>query len=289
MTKLDGLVDLLSKAGVWWTVFQNSRVQDVISKYWLKNRSGMIKSVDIDRRRKSIKYGINEICCGTSSPTPHNCLGVGVLCGQAEALFGGFWDGKLSKCGHRGDSNCEFEIYLKGDEDKPVIQPLPKEEYSKVIDNLVNSAVIRECSYPRKRLGDSFHIGILQCINFLLVSLSPGHSILSKYSGRIIGERITGKAEIEDLAEVLSYLKELFLYWKVGILKNRTEKGRIVIGMDESVFASGVSNINMKLCIFLAGIIEGALTQATGERWNVDETKCIADGDGCCEFRCKVS
>lgn len=57
--------------------------------------------------------------------------------------------------------------------------------------------------------------------------------------------------------------------------------------MDESVYASGVSNIGMKLDVFLAGIIEGALNQASGEKWRVDETKCLANGDDCCEFSCK--
>lgn len=57
--------------------------------------------------------------------------------------------------------------------------------------------------------------------------------------------------------------------------------------MDESVYSSGVNNIGMKLDVFLAGIIEGTLDQATGNKWRVDETKCLANGDDHREFVCR--
>jgi len=287
MAKMDKVVDMLNKTGVWWTVFQKGNIQNLIKEGWLKNKTGMINSIDIGKKKKTIRYDVNEIACGVNSPTPHHCMGIGLMCGQAEALFGGFWDGKLSKCEHRGDCKCEFEISLRKDENKPEIQPLPKEEYNQLIDNIINSAVDSECTYPRKNLGDSFHIGVVQCLNFLLVSLSPGHSILSKHSGRIIGERVIEKTKIEDSDKALSCLEDLLLYWKAGVLTNKPKGDDFIIQMDESAFASGVSNIGMKLDTFLAGIIEGALNQATDEKWQVEETKCIADGDSHCEFRCK--
>ena len=284
IAKLERVVGMLNKTGVWWTVFQKGKVQNIINKVWSKNRFGRMNSIDIEKEKKNIRYDVNEIACGVNSPTPHHCMGVGLLCGQAEALFGGFWDGKLSKCEHRGDCKCEFEIHLREDDKKPEIQPLPKEEYSQLIDNLVNSTVNRKCTYPRETLGDSFHLGILQCLNFLLISLSPGHSILSKHSGRIIGERIIEKTKIEDSDKALSCLEDLLLYWKAGVITNKPKGDSFIIRMEESAFASGVSDINMKLDVFLAGLIEGTLNQATGEKWNVDETKCLANGDDCCEF-----
>ncbi len=287
MTKLGKVVDILNKTGMWWTVFQKGNIQDVIRKVWLKNRIGIINSIEIDEKKGIMRYSTQELSCGTSSPTHHHCLAIGLICGQVEALFGGFWDGKLSKCEHRGDCSCEFELNLRGDENKTEIQSLPKEEYGKVIDNLVNSTINKECTYPRKTLGGSFHIGILQCLNFLLVSLSPGHSILSRHSGRIIGERIMREASIEELDGTLLYLNEIFQHWRAGILKNDITDDGANIKIYESVFSSGVSNINMKLDTFLAGIIEGSLNQATGEKWNVDETKCMTEDYDYCEFRCR--
>jgi predicted hydrocarbon binding protein len=57
--------------------------------------------------------------------------------------------------------------------------------------------------------------------------------------------------------------------------------------MDESIYSSGVNNIDMKLDTYLAGILEGALKQSTGERWQVNETKCQANGNENCEFACR--
>ncbi|MFH1836163.1 MAG: 4-vinyl reductase [Methanobacteriota archaeon] len=37
----------------------------------------------------------------------------------------------------------------------------------------------------------------------------------------------------------------------------------------------------------LAGIIKGMLKQATGEKWQVEEAKCLANGDEYCEFACR--
>jgi len=117
--------------------------------------------------------------------------------------------------------------------------------------------------------------------------LFQNHLIPSKYAGRVIGEEIIRTSGIEGLDKVLSYLEDIFSYWKVGILKSVISSDEVIITMDESAFAYGVNNIHMKLCIFLAGIIKGALNGATTKKWDVTETKCIANGDSHCEFRCK--
>jgi predicted hydrocarbon binding protein len=58
--------------------------------------------------------------------------------------------------------------------------------------------------------------------------------------------------------------------------------------MYESVYSSSVQNIHLKLDAYIAGIIEGTLKKATNQKWQVDETKCIANGDDYCEFNCKL-
>jgi predicted hydrocarbon binding protein len=54
------------------------------------------------------------------------------------------------------------------------------------------------------------------------------------------------------------------------------------------MYSSGVENIQKKLDTFIAGIIEGTIKQATGEKWTVEETKCLANGDKYCEFKCEL-
>ena len=137
-------------------------------------------------------------------------------------------------------------------------------------------------------LGDYAHIAVDQALNYILLSTSPGHNILSKHSCVLCGERIADKAGLEGHDAAFTYARDLFSYLKTGILHEPEDQGdRILLRMDESVYASGVSNIHMKLDVFLAGIIEGMLNPATGEKWRVDETKCLANGDEYCEFTCK--
>lgn len=139
-----------------------------------------------------------------------------------------------------------------------------------------------------EELGDFFYIIVDQVLNYYLVSLSPGHKIMSKYTGRICGERIAEEADIHGIKDSLTYLSDLFLYLKAGILKPEQASDRIVIKMQESVYASGVDNLSMELYTFLEGIIEGILNVATGEKWDVSERKCIASGFSECEFHCKT-
>ena len=93
--------------------------------------------------------------------------------------------------------------------------------------------------------------------------------------GIVSGSKIAKKAGINGHENALRYLEDLFLYLKAGIITWIKDTNRIVIRMRESVYASGVENINMELCEFLCGIIEGVLNEATNERWDVIERKCM--------------
>ena len=103
------------------------------------------------------------------------------------------------------------------------------------------------------------------------------------------GEKLAKCAGIGSVDEAITFARGIFKQEKAGILHKPKEKGEnIILSMDESVYASGVNNIHMKLCMFLAGIIEGILRQSTSGNWVVDETKCKANGDEQCEFTCRV-
>ena len=75
---------------------------------------------------------------------------------------------------------------------------------------------------------------------------------------------------------------------RVGLLTAEYKPEAIIVKMEESLYSAGVKNIGMKLDTHISGIIEGALKQSTGQNWSVDETRCIANGDEYCEFRCKI-
>jgi len=286
--KLGKFVNVLNKTGLFWRIFQSKSVQKVHRDGWRGHKAADVRTTKVDKRGKRVKYVIKEgYTSSVNAPKPF-CFGiVGVLCGHAEALFDGFWDGFETKCQCVGDPYCEVEIYLHESEEEPRIHMFSRDESNSILDGIIADTVNRDIIH-RKEFGDFVHISTDQCINYLLLSLSPGHAILSKYAGKICGERIAKKAEIQGLENALGYLEGLFLYLKAGILRSGIKPDRVIVKMRESVYASGVNNIHMNLCIFLAGIIEGALNEATEKKWDVNEMKCIASGFSECEFWCKA-
>ncbi|MBN2013720.1 MAG: hypothetical protein JW778_00930 [Candidatus Altiarchaeota archaeon] len=287
--RLEKLVNALSKTALFWEIFQNSKVQAAQKRGWRAVGAAVIDLTEIDKEKRMLKYvmdySVESIFHNTSKPTCF--LACGILCGNVESLFGDFCDGIETKCRSTGDLQCEIEAYLHEREEKPKIIPLTRDEADTLLNELIGY-VINKRILDRKELGDSVHIISPQCQNYLLLSISPGHAVLSRYAGRVCGERIARESELQGLENALEYLEDLFLHLKAGILQCEKRQDRLIIRMRESVYASGVNNIHMNLCIFLAGIMEGILNEVTDKKWDVNEIKCIASGFSECEFWCKT-
>ncbi|RLI89142.1 MAG: hypothetical protein DRO62_02255 [Candidatus Altiarchaeales archaeon] len=286
--KIGRLIDKLNKPEKPWNIFENKTLQKKCEEFWIKLGIGFIKLDDINREEGKLKYIVKEC----SSPRIHSTrppcfMEMGILSGMAEALFGRFWDGIEHRCKSHGDPYSEIEIYLHDRKEEPVMELLTKDESNSILNEVVGLMVDRS-EIRSDRIGDFFYIAIDQAMNYLLVALSPGHAILSKHCGKICGERISREAKLRGINDAFNYLRDLFLYSGVGIIRIEERIGRIIIKMDESIYASGVENIHMNLCISLAGFIEGALNEATDQKWEVTETKCIANGHPNCEFQCKL-
>ena len=263
----------------------NSKIRSVYVGGWERLKAGKTRWVDIDKDKGLIRLVMDESPSVPINSSKPSCMWLcGVHCGHMGVLFDGIWECVETKCVCVGDPHCEFELRLCETEEDVDVPIFSKNEADEILDSLIEGVTGQSKVY-RKDLGDFYHIGINQYMNYFLMALSEGHAILSKHSGVLCGERMAKKADVKGLEDILHYLKELFLYLKAGILEYDVG-GPVKVRMNESVYSSGVSNINMKLCIFLAGIIEGALNQATGEKWEVEETKCLANGDPHCEFRC---
>jgi predicted hydrocarbon binding protein len=297
--KIKSLVNTLAKTGLLSTVFQNKRVHAALRTGWQKDGGGLIDLMGLGKEEKSVKYSMRENSCAIiktltdryqyeCQTKPCSGMEIGVLCGQAEALFGGLWDGTETKCTAKGDSHCEMELYLHEEEIQPRISILTKSEYDRILDMSIEFAVSKEKNTERREVGDFLSISISQSLNYLLLSTSKGHVVLSRWAGRKVGERIIKRIGVNNLFDALDYLKDLFRDLKMGILEYETNPTFISVKMRESVYSAGVKNINMKLCVFMAGIVEGAFIEATSVRWTVTETKCTANGDPQCEFECKT-
>ncbi|MBD3387469.1 MAG: hypothetical protein GF414_00850 [Candidatus Altiarchaeales archaeon] len=283
------ILSVLNKTGKMWNIFGNNKVQDAIRTAWINHNTAIPYLEEINKDKETITFRLDE-----SSTFIHNsikpcCFGeMGALAGQCEALFtGSLWDSKEITCKCKGDDRCIIEVYSHKKETTPEIELFEKNEINDILKWVINSTVYRKpCNRPT--LGNDYTIFAEQVINYILLTKTTGHQIISKQSGIIVGERISEKAELKGQDKTLEYLQDLFLYLKAGIIQQPETSGdRITIQMDESVYSSGVNNIGMKLDIFLAGIIEGVLCQATSEKWQVSETKCLANGDEHCEFICK--
>jgi len=276
-------LELMKKKGVE-SLPTDKLIVKLTERMWKSHGLGELMSVKAVK--DWVQMDIRDVGCSIKAYGSKYCTLTAALCGQAEALTDKVWSGRLLKCQHLGDDYCSVRIH-PGSENF-VESQVSVQEYQDLIKDILNSIASRKFHYPREKLGEEFHISMHQIFNYLMVSSSPGHTILTKHSGVMIGKGLSEKIMIKGENEALTYLKELFQYLRAGILHDPVEKGdRLLLRMDESVYASGVNNIHMKLDVFLAGIIEGMLKQATGEKWQVDEVKCLANGDEWCEFSCR--
>lgn len=278
---------------------QEKGLLDVQRMCWEKTGIVYIKDIEIDAKNRWIRYTINRNIQNITAVgdgqqhmmliKPCCYLEIGILCGQTEALMGGVWDGVEIGCYGEENRSLGIELHEKESRATPRITQLTKEEYCGLLDRSIDLA-----TNNRTNIDSYQMISLSQSVNYLLLSASRGHVVLSKWAGKKVGERIIKKTKANNLFDTLDYLKKLFLELRIGIMEYKADFDSIRIRIMESVYSSGVNNIHMKLCIFLAGIIEGGINEAVKTsgglndepEWVVLETKCTAKGDHYCEFNC---
>ena len=288
-------------------LFKHAKILELQEKGWKYAGGAKIEDVEVGCDLKSLRYTLDESSCGVIRSAGErfsyepllnscNCIEVGVLSGQAEALLGGVWEGFETCCMGKGDSRCRIVLNSRNpDVNHRTIEPVSKIEYSRILEKSIDLALSPEKNTGRKEVSDGVLISLSQAINYLMLSASKGHIVLSKWAGKKVGRDIVRKSGERNLFSSLDFLKSFFFDLRIGLMDYETGCECIRIKVDESVYSSGVENINMKLCIFLAGMIEGGLCEATRSgdllddesEWIVTETKCTAKGDPFCEFECR--
>lgn len=289
VTKFDKPVSLLSGTGLFWKVFEFKPLWKQFTHGWKKVGSGIIQIESVDKEGHSVEIGVkNSSTSIISSKKPLCVWYAGILSGQIESFFPGYWSVVEEKCScSPREEKCVFKLTLCDAETTPTLLVLSQSDLGDVLDQLTNKCVNEEKDL-KGEVGDFQHIMMHQATNFPLLSSSPGHAILVKQGGCFVGEQMAEKKGISGVDDALDFLEKQFLYLKAGLLETlESSPDKITLRVDESVYSSGVNNINMKLDTFLAGIIEGALCEATHEKWSVNETRCLANGDEYCEFVCK--
>ncbi|OYT40194.1 MAG: hypothetical protein B6U86_04560 [Candidatus Altiarchaeales archaeon ex4484_43] len=274
------------------TEMLKSRIfQNMLINGWKRVGGGILEFIDFDESERRLRYRLLKSAIfppGKRLSHPACFIQMGALCGIIEAVSGRFCEGIETKCAGMGDPYCEFELYLRDEMEHPRFELISKDQFKMSLDFIINE-LIEETKGIRKGAGDYIHISIDQGINYMILSLSRGHVVLSKWSGRLVGERMVELKGIGNIFDALDYLGNLFQNLKIGIMEKELLPDVIGVKIEESVYSSGVKNINMKLCTFIAGILEGALHRSSREDWVIKETKCIANGDEYCEFECRTS
>jgi len=79
---------------------------------------------------------------------------------------------------------------------------------------------------------------------------------------------------------------------KIGILRTEAydpDSGSIVLTVGQDLDCSGLSNTNETVCNYDEGFIAGILEEYTGQKYDVREVDCWANGDTVCRFNVTVS
>ena len=268
---------------VIWREYLNKELADQYRKYVEAAGCGVIDKIIFDFKKKRGEMVVSETVSSTLKSKKSLCfLDIASACGPLEVISNSYWAAEEVECIANGGDKCRWVLKPSNSEGFEAAPKFTQDELKELLDQSVENFK-KGNKMGRERLGDGIYIFDDQLLNYNLVSLSAGHNILSKYSGSSVGEMLLKGVEEDPM----DYLRVLFEARKVGLLEAKEKsKERIILSMGESAYSSGVRNIHMKLDTFIAGIFEGALKESTGEKWRVDEVKCLANGDDCCEFLC---
>lgn len=269
-------------------ILGNRLFQKIVCTGWKRVGGGILEFIDFDEKKGRLRYRLSNSAIFSSDEKligPACFIQLGTLCGVIEAISGKFCEGVETKCAGMGDPRCEFDLFLQEGEGHPRFGLLSKGQLEMSLDFVIEM-LIEEKKNLRGNAGDYVHMSLDQSLNYMILSLSRGHLILSKWSGRVVGEKLMERKGIGSIFDALDYLQVLFMYLKAGVLEKEFLSDVLRVKIMEPAYSSGVKDIHMKLCAFIAGILEGSLRKSSREVWRVEETKCIATGYGFCEFEC---
>ncbi|WP_236953845.1 MULTISPECIES: V4R domain-containing protein [unclassified Methanopyrus] len=145
---------------------------------------------------------------------------------------------------------------------------------------------MRNIREVRSELGGDVSLSTLRYIlASMVITLGRGAGSTFYRAGYDIGVYKAKSHGLEGVKEAFEYVEKAFEKTGTGIIERWEieEDDKIEIIMRESATAAGY-DIGKKLCYYQAGFIAGILHGATSERWEVHETKCMAEGHDHCEF-----
>jgi len=284
--KLSSIVDIVSKTGMFSKILSYNEIQKALYVGWIKTNEAIVKVSEIDTKGRYITFNIEEDAVFyLKASKPISIVDLNLLGGNLEAVCNKKCIGE--EINVKGKRYFRYQFHDKKSNIDYPYTILGREEYERIVSDLIEHIVENKPS-GRVKLDDKVHISGEQVDTYFIIKASEGHRILEKYAGVKCGIKLAEKALIRGEDDALAYAKRIFEQEKIGLLKTHKKDDRITIELTESAYSSGVKNINMKLDLFPAGIIEGILKQATNENWTAEETQCKAQGHENCEIVCKI-
>ena len=282
--KLSSIIETYSKTEYFWKIIP--KIRRNTEESWKKICQAVIEFESIQEEQGSITIQIVEgQMAYLRKKESLNFIEKSLLEGQFEAVLDKKVIGREST--KAGRQYITLKVYPKKEKIEHKVSILDRSEYERLLDDVVEYI---SCNKPsgRKILPEVVHRAGDQTEAYFILKASEGHRILEKHSGVITGGKIAERLKLEGEKQTIGYISEMFKRERVSIITDVSfnEEG-IVLKMVESAYSSGAENANIKMDVYIAGLIEGALNQATKQRWEVKEMKCVAMGYQHCEFECK--
>gem|GEM_PF-6186070 len=213
----------------WYQLIQKPQTQKKIKQQIKQTRWVQLEEITTDKKNKTITYHMKDAACFMQTQPPQNqCCLTYYLTGVSEAIYEANWSSQATKCQLH---NCEIKTtQTTKTQETHKAQKIKQKLAQQALDYLTQKIAEKQPSIKRKKLGDTFHINIMQTLNYLLIEQTPGHKTLTKHAGLISGKKITEKTKTQGLNEALDYIQELQQYLKIGELswekKNKPHKNR---------------------------------------------------------------
>lgn len=138
----------------------------------------------------------------------------------------------------------------------------------------------------RPELGDLFPLNYMQERQTLTFILHPELKKTAYEIGYIIGTDICGdQLKGKTLPEIIAANKPVTESIKYAIEEIvEADEEHVIYRHYECADCYGIPDIHDKICVYECGVAAGMFSTALGRPVTVVETKCCANGDGCCEF-----
>jgi len=248
--------------------------QEAFRKLWIKNKIAIPSFTYFDEDAEVLRIRATECdeVFGFPDLEKNICYYTrALMAGNIESVLERKTNAIETKCIASGYDFCEFLIEIDSEFPKK-FELLDNKDFLKIRKNILDRMTTDKIT--RKILSNYCHLAQFQVLYLGIWLSSPGSHTMLYWIGKETGNEI--KDKVKDISE-------FFRKMKIGILKTNKNKSGYKFIVKESVFSSGAKNFGKRICSYTAGLLSGFLS-SDKKKYNVVETKCIANGDKQCEF-----